>query len=126
MAVGILALSEMILIVDDDPEVRFMMTLWLEELDHPFEQAASGEQALEMCAATRYEAIVLDQRMPPGLSGVEVAERLRSSGSDVPIVLHSAYLNADVQQAADRLGVPTVEKGDEPGLIAALRGILGG
>ena len=115
----------MILIVDDDPEVRFMLTLWLEELGHPFEQAASGEEALDLCAGNRYDAIVLDQRMPPGLSGIEVAERLRSAGSDVPIVLHSAYLQGDVLSAADQLGLPTIEKGDEPGLLATLRVFLG-
>jgi CheY-like chemotaxis protein len=113
-----------ILIVDDDPEVRFMLTLWLEELGHPFEEAISGEQALERCAATRYEAIVLDQRMPPGMSGLETAQVLRKRGIHTPIVLHSAYLQPDVVAEASALGMPTVEKGDELGLLATLRDML--
>lgn len=114
----------MILIVDDDPEVRFMLTLWLEELGHPFEEAASGEEALQRCQARRYEAVVLDQRMPPGISGIEVARNLRDSGYDAPIVLHSAYLQQEVVQEAENLELPTVEKGDEPGLLATLRAFL--
>jgi CheY-like chemotaxis protein len=114
-----------ILIVDDDPEVRFMLTLWLEELGHPFEEATSGEQALERCAANRYQAIVLDQRMPPGMSGLETARTLRNRGNLVPIVLHSAYLQPDVIAEANAMALATVEKGDELGLLATLRDLLG-
>lgn len=114
----------MILIVDDDPEVRFMLTLWLEELGHPFDEAASGEEALNRCTGNRYDAIVLDQRMPPGMSGIDVAHRLRSDGYDAPIVLHSAYLHHEVAAQAQGLGLPTVEKGDERGLLTTLRELI--
>lgn len=100
-----------------------MLGLWLEELGLPFEEAASGEEALQRCSGRRYDAVVLDQRMPPGLSGVEVAQRLWESGYDARVVLHSAYLDPAVEAAAAALHLPTVEKGDQTGLLEMLRAV---
>ncbi len=116
----------MVLLVDDDPGVRFMLGLWLEDLDLPYEEAGSGEDALARCREKRYGVVVLDQRMPPGITGVEVATELRRSGYDAPIVLHSAYLNPEVEAAARDLDLPIVEKGDEAALLAAVEAALQG
>lgn len=116
----------MILLVDDDPGVRFMLTLWLEELGLPFDEVGSGEEALERLLGRSYDVIVLDQRMPPGMDGVDLAKRLRSQGDPTPIVLHSAYLNPDVERQAGELGLPTVEKGDQARLLEAIRAAVGG
>jgi len=113
-----------ILIVDDDPEIRFMLRLWLEELGNAFDEVASGEEALEKCAEQRYRAIVLDQRMPLGMSGIETATALRERKYEGPIILHSAYLNEEVEADAAQLGLPTVEKGDERGLLAAVQAAI--
>ena len=114
----------MILIVDDDPEIRFMLRLWLEELGDSFDEVGSGEEALEKCAERAYGVIVLDQRMPLGMSGIEVATALKRRNYDGPIILHSAYLNEEVEAEAAKLGLPTVEKGDERGLLAAVQQAL--
>src|SRR3954467_5759569 len=86
----------LILLVDDQADVRFMLSLFLEDEGVDFEEASSGEEALERSDAQPYDLILLDQRMPPGLSGIEVAERMRAEGRDTPIVLYSAYLDPAV------------------------------
>jgi CheY-like chemotaxis protein len=116
--------SPLILVVDDQAEVRFMLSLFLGDENLAHQEAASGAEALERMAARAYDVVVLDQRMPPGLSGIEVAERLRSEGDETPIVIYSAYLEPDVERRARALGLETVDKGSPERLIAAIRAAL--
>ena len=111
----------MILLVDDQADVRFMLSLWLEDEGVMFEEATSGEEALAASEAKPYDLILLDQRMPPGMSGIEVAERLRDEGRKVPIVLYSAYLDPAVEDRAHKLGLRTVDKGEPDRLMEAIR-----
>jgi CheY-like chemotaxis protein len=113
-----------ILIVDDDPAVRFMLRLWLEELEQEIEEVESGELALQRCSERDFDVIVLDQRMPPGMSGIEVAQALKERGYGSVLLLHSAYLDENVEAKAAELGISTVEKGDDQGLRAAVTDAL--
>ena len=114
----------MILLVDDQADVRFMLSLFLEDAGMDFDEATSGEEAIERSGTAAYDLILLDQRMPPGLSGIEVAERLRGDGSDTPIVLYSAFLDPRVEQRANDLGLRTVDKGEPDRLMDAVRTTL--
>lgn len=83
-----------ILVVDDDPISRELIALLLGSEGHRVTQAASGIEALDALAhAARTEqptAILVDLKMP-GLSGDELARRLRSqAGSGVRILAMSA------------------------------------
>ena len=114
----------MILLVDDQADVRFMLSLFLEDEGMDFDEATSGEEALERARNGDYDLILLDQRMPPGLSGIEVAEQLRGEGTELPIVLYSAFLDPRVEERAGRLGLHTVDKGEPDRLMAAVRDCL--
>jgi CheY-like chemotaxis protein len=114
----------MILLVDDQADVRFMLSLFLEDEGMDFDEASSGEEALDRVRESEYDLILLDQRMPPGLSGIEVAERLRGDGTGLPIVLYSAFLDPKVEERADRLGLRTVDKGEPDRLMEAVRECL--
>ena len=111
----------MILLVDDQADVRFMLSLFLEDEGMDFDEATSGEEAIERHAGGDYDLILLDQRMPPGLSGIEVAEHLRASGRTMPIVLYSAYLSPDIEDRAVELGLRTINKGEPDRLMEAVR-----
>jgi CheY-like chemotaxis protein len=102
----------MILLVDDQADVRFMLSLFLEDEGVDFEEASSGEEALERTGARPYDLILLDQRMPPGLSRA------------MPIVLYSAYLDDQVERRAEQLGLRTVDKGEPDRLLATIRTAL--
>ena len=114
----------MLLLVDDQADVRFMLSLFLEDAGVDFDEAASGEEALARTDAGRYDLILLDQRMPPGLSGIEVAEQLRDHGTETPIVLYSAFLDPRVEERATRLGLRTVDKGEPDRLMDEVRSTL--
>ncbi len=111
----------MVLLVDDQADVRFMLSLYLEDEGLEFDEATSGDDALRLAADGDYELILLDQRMPPGLSGIEVAEHLRAAGQATPIVLYSAYLSPDIEGRATELGLRTINKGEPDRLMEAVR-----
>lgn len=114
----------LILLVDDQADVRFMLSLFLDDEGMDYDEASSGEEAMARIAGRGYDLVLLDQRMPPGLSGIEVAERLREDGASVPIVLYSAFLDPAVEERADRLGLRTVDKGEPDRLMEAVRASL--
>ena len=111
----------MILLVDDQADVRFMISLYLEDEGVDFDEASSGEEAVAAATSKAYDLVLLDQRMPPGPSGIEVAEQLRAAGRELPIVLYSAYLDPAVEERARKLGLRTVDKGEPDRLMEALR-----
>jgi DNA-binding response OmpR family regulator len=78
-----------ILLVEDDEDVRDMLALTLEVRGFPVVPAENGEVALELLARQRPCMMILDLVMP-GLDGREVITRMRARGHDVPVVVISA------------------------------------
>jgi DNA-binding response OmpR family regulator len=109
-----------ILVVDDEPDIRTMLEVVLAAEGWAVEQAASGEEGLEAFRSIRPDIVVLDHRMP-GLTGWDVACQLIEEGCEVPIVLFSAYLDADLRVRSEVLGLTAVDKLDWHGLVETCR-----
>jgi two-component system, OmpR family, response regulator ResD len=77
-----------ILIVDDEPMVRDVLTRYLEQEGFTVRTAEDGPEALELAASAAPDLVVLDL-MLPGLDGLEVLRRLRERGP-TPVVLLTA------------------------------------
>lgn len=91
-----------VLLADDSDEFRTIVAELLEELGYEVIQATDGEAALAGVRQHAPDVVLLDQRMP-GLTGVEVAVRLREQGLAAPIVLVSAAL--DVRDLSRKAGI---------------------
>ena len=78
-----------LLIVEDDPSVRIALDRALRGAGHETATATSGDRALEMVAAGRHDALVLDLGLPV-MDGLEVARRIRAAGNNVPILMLTA------------------------------------
>ena len=79
-----------LLVIEDDPRLSRLLRRLLEEDRHVVELATDGETGLEIATATDgIEAIVLDVGLPD-ISGLEVARRIRATGSDVAILMLTA------------------------------------
>ena len=96
-----------ILIVDDDEELRDSMAETLADLGHQPEHAADGEAALRRIARGGIDAVLLDLRMP-GPDGLEVLRRIRAqernTGSLLPVAMLTAAPTAANTIEAMRLG----------------------
>jgi len=80
--------SGVILVVDDEPEIRKTVAASLEAQGYTVHMAADGEEALRLAAIALPDFVILDLMMPV-LDGLETCRRLRS-WTDVPILVLSA------------------------------------
>lgn len=78
-----------VLIVDDDPRLRDMVSIALTRAGHDTLTASDGQQALTHAARERPDLIVLDVGLPE-LDGFEVCRRLRARGDEVPVLFLTA------------------------------------
>ncbi|HEY4055934.1 MAG TPA: response regulator [Kofleriaceae bacterium] len=79
----------MILVVEDDEDVRDMLALTLQGRHFPVVLAKNGADALNVLANRRPCLVMLDLVMP-GIDGHEVLARMKAHGYDSPVVVISA------------------------------------
>ncbi|HZI38673.1 MAG TPA: response regulator [Acidimicrobiia bacterium] len=98
-------MSRTILVVEDEVDLLFTISLSLELNGYRVLRAASGEEALGMVDKERPDAMVLDIRLP-GIDGWEVLDRLRDMGHfpATPVVLLSAQVDAATAARAVEIG----------------------
>ncbi|MBX7218988.1 MAG: response regulator [Blastocatellia bacterium] len=81
-----------ILLIEDNPQNRYLVTFLLEQAGHEVFQAETGLQGLEMAARIHPDLILLDIQLP-GMDGHTVARRLKASPQlcSIPIVAVTSY-----------------------------------
>jgi two-component system response regulator MprA len=78
-----------ILVVDDDTRLRRALKRVLVANGFAVEVAEDGSEALARLRTGSYDAVVLDLMMP-GSDGIEVCERLRAAGDQLPVLMLTA------------------------------------
>jgi DNA-binding NarL/FixJ family response regulator len=116
-----------ILVVDDDPDLRFLARCIIEaELKAPtvvVNEAGSGEEALQHLDATAVDVMILDLHMPR-MNGLAVLQGL-AGRSNRPCVVAWSADRAALAQAAKTGAAFTVEKGqDADALVEAVHDCL--
>ena len=78
-----------LLVVDDEPNIRELLSASLRYAGFEVETAADGQQALALAESYRPDLLVLDVMMP-GLDGFGVVRRMRQAGRRTPVVFLTA------------------------------------
>jgi PAS domain S-box-containing protein len=105
-----------VLVVDDDPLVLQNTVAMLEDLGHSATAAVSGDEALaHIHRSGSFDLVITDQGMP-GMTGLQLVERIRSEGSKLPIILATGY--AEVPKAV-RVSMPVLSKPFDQGTLEA-------
>jgi CheY-like chemotaxis protein len=91
--------GEVVLVVEDENSVRYIMARTLRECGYTVLEAAGGPQALEILQeqSAPVNLIIADLVMPE-ISGRELAERMLERWPDVPILFTSGYTGLFVVQ----------------------------
>lgn len=92
-----------VLVVDDKEMLRDSVAVTLQRAGFSVIAAADGQAALDLAARRRPDAIVTDLKMP-GLTGLELIERIREVDDDLPIVLMTAFGTIETAVQAMKLG----------------------
>ncbi|MGZ9721030.1 response regulator [Rhizobium miluonense] len=75
-----------ILVVDDDPRIRKMLTRYFEDEGYIVSSAADGNEMRVCMRAQNFDAILLDLVLPGSTDGLDLAREIRAQ-SDVPIMM---------------------------------------
>jgi CheY-like chemotaxis protein len=80
-----------VLVVDDEPHIRYLLAVVLEAAGYQVIEAAHGDAALERVRSSRPRLVITD-RMMPRMGGIELIEQLRADEgtAGIPIVMLTA------------------------------------
>ena len=96
---------ERVLIIDDSQEIRdFLSDYILKPKGFEVLMASNGLMGLEMAIAKEPDLMIVDQQMPR-LTGLEVLEKLRERGIEIPAILATAHGSEETAVSAFRLGI---------------------
>ncbi len=92
-----------ILFVDDEKSLQEFMRSELPRLGHEVTVCADGRSALKVLEKSKFDAAILDLRMP-GMTGIEVLEHLKGVSPDTEAVVMTGHASTETAIQAVRLG----------------------
>jgi DNA-binding NtrC family response regulator len=95
--------SDWVLIVDDDPKLRFTLSVILKRAGYSIACAENGENALRQIRTCKFCLICLDIRLPD-ISGLELLVYINQLTPGVPVVVLTADDSVDTTLHALRKG----------------------
>ena len=109
-----------ILIVEDEPHLLRVMSMWLTRNEHEVLESSDGIEALEVLDREGVDFIVSDVNMP-NLGGIELIRTVREErGLDIPCLLLSARCDhAELQEAIKDYNVKLYPKPFSPSRLVA-------
>ena len=113
-----------VVVVDDDPAVRSLLTKWLIEAGCEVTSLAGGEDAIQVVEDQSCDLLLLDLMMPAP-NGVETLRTLRQKHRDLEIVIVTAFFDSKMMDDALEFGPLTVLKKpvEKEALISLLAGL---
>jgi DNA-binding response OmpR family regulator len=97
-------MSNRILIIDDEENIRRVTRLTLQAAGYEVGEASDGERGLEVFGdGSSWDAVLLDQRMP-GMDGLETLRQIKERQPDARVIMSTAYASIELAVDAMKLG----------------------
>lgn len=99
-------MNKIILVVEDQPEIRKLICMTMDYDGFEVHEAENGDSGLRMVKALRPNIVLLDVMMPGQLDGIQVCERIRADSeiAHIPVVLLTARGQQSDLEAGRRAG----------------------
>ena len=95
-------MSAEILIIDDNPEIRFLLSDLISDIGHNVRQAANYNQALAEIDKKLPDVAIIDVKLDKGDNdGIELLNHIKKKNSNIPVIIISGHAN--IQMAVDSL-----------------------
>jgi two-component system response regulator (stage 0 sporulation protein F) len=113
-----------VVVVDDDPSVRSLLTKWLIQAGCEVTSLSGGENAVQVIDDQSCDLLLLDLMMPAP-NGIETLQKLRSKHPDLEIVIVTAFFDSKMMDDALEFGPLTVLKKpvEKEALVSLLTGL---
>ena len=82
--------SKHLLVVDDDPRIRELLTESLSALGYTASQASNGREALELVYDQDFDCVITDIRMPE-VDGLTLLQSLKAQKPQMPVIMITAF-----------------------------------
>jgi DNA-binding NtrC family response regulator len=92
-----------VLIVDDEPTYRIVLTQTLKGCGHTTEACESGDDAISLLQKKKYDVVLLDYKMP-GTSGINVLQWMYGMKMDIPVIIITGYGSEEIALEAWKWG----------------------
>lgn len=92
-----------IMVVDDQPGVRYLLDIVINESGHKAHTAQNGLEAVEMAHSVRPDLIFMDVRMPI-MGGLEALAKIKSTLPETEVIIMTAYGSDETIEEAKQLG----------------------
>ena len=106
---AVAAPSARIMLVDDDPDVRFFLSSLLDELGHEVQAFEDAQAALAALDGTPPDLMLVDFAMPK-MNGAQLARLVREKYPELPIVFVTGFAESDQLEGAAGADVPVLRK----------------
>ena len=84
-----------IVVIDDEEDIREVMTLALEDGGYKVAAAEDGKAGIQLCEELLPQIVITDIRMP-GMDGLQVLETLKANDSDIEVIVATAFGEMDL------------------------------
>ena len=111
-----------ILLMDDNDELREVVTELLQLLGHNVYTATKGEEAIEIYKQNNIDYVILDLTIPGGMGGKETLKQLKKIDKNVKAVVSSGYTDDDVMANYKKYGF--IAKIEKPYTLEKLKELL--
>jgi len=112
-----------ILIVDDDPSIRYMLSRVLLGEGYEVVSAANGRDGLKIAADPEIDLVLLDWKMP-GLNGEETLKELALLRPSLPVIMITAYPRQQNESGLAGASAVLQKPLDFPMLLEAIKRLL--
>jgi DNA-binding response OmpR family regulator len=115
------AMGGKVLVVDDEKHIRMLYQEELEGEGYQVVTSDGEEDILELLARVKPEVVVLDIKLGPNRSGLDLLQEIRGQDQALPVILSTAYdsFQHDLKSiAADYYVVKSVDLGELKGKVA--------
>jgi DNA-binding response OmpR family regulator len=90
-------------VIDDDPDMRQVLSDFLQRSGYRVIEAASGEEGIFAAECEPIDAVILDKEMP-GMNGLDVLSFFRRRSPQVPVIFITAFGGREDEDESRRRG----------------------